>query len=132
MEELFDNLKYQALECGVNVFTFWNMTYGEIVDVIKTSNKMKLAKLKEKANLDHALAELIGLSVSRLLDKNAKYPTLFEAYPELFKEESEKKKLEEPIQQDWEIAKARLMAYATNHNKKRGEEDKRRGVKDIN
>lgn len=127
MSELFEQLKPQALDSGITIFSFWNMTYGEIVDVIASANRQRLNQLKERASFDHILADLVGASVGRLMDKNAKFPTLYDSYPTLFKDEISKKEVEAP-QEEWKLYKARLMKYATAHNEKqrRGESNNSR------
>lgn len=75
---------------------------------------MELMKMKENALNTYVLADLIGASVARLMDKNAKYPTIDKVFPSLFEPQ-------EPKQQDWRNAKDWLMKYADAHNKKRGE-----------
>lgn len=106
------------------------MTYGEISDTIASKNRVRVLEMKERASFDHIMADLIGTSVGRLLDKNAKYPSLYDAYPTLFKEEIEKEVVEEPLP-DWMKIKAQLTIYATAHNKKRGESDNSRGTSNI-
>lgn len=105
-----------ALQCGMSVFDFWDMTYGEILMTIEAYNERLLVNLKEKAVMDYQLANIIGLSVARLMDNNAKYPEIHEVYPSIFKEPE----TEKPVQVDWRVAKERLMKYTDAHNKKRG------------
>ena len=115
MEELFKGMLPIALQSGLSVFDFWSMTYGELSDTIAAYNNNEKNRVREAASLNYHLANLIGISVARLMDKKAEYPTLQVAYPGLFDD------LEvEDKQQNWEVAKARLMKYAEVHNKKRG------------
>ena len=44
-------------------------------------------RMKQKAQFDYSLADLIGASIGRLFDNNVKYPTIYEVYPTLFEEE---------------------------------------------
>jgi len=62
--------------------------------------------------MDHRLADLIGLSVNRLINKNATFPSLSEAYPHLLEEGRSEKK-------DWRVVKQRLLQYAEANNSKR-------------
>lgn len=72
-------------------------------------------RLATRAALDYRMVDLIAPSVNRVLSKNAKFPSAAEAYPGLIE-------LERPAQQDWRIAKERLLRYAEAHNaKRRGE-----------
>lgn len=90
-------------------------TYGEIVDIINVYNKKQKQDLQREASMDYQLANLIGMSVGRLMDKKAKMPPLEEAYSSLFDRKDEDGK---PKQQDWRIFKARMMQYANSHNAK--------------
>ena len=101
-----------AIEAGVDAREFYEYTIIEINLTIDGYRK----KLATKAAMDYKLADLIGASVNRLLSKNAKMPTLHEAYPGLIAPER-------PAQQDWRVAKQRLLQYAEANNAKR------RGVK---
>lgn len=109
MDELFPF----AVEAGIEVDKYWHLTIVEI-NVAVAAYKKRLAT---KAAMDYKLADLIGSSVSRLLNKGAKFPTIYEAYPGLIEPER-------PKEQDWQIAKERLLRYAEAHNAKR------RGVKE--
>lgn len=84
---------------------------------IKAYNRKRLDDMKLQATMNHSLANLIGLSVARIMDSKSHYPTLFEAYPTLFAEEAER---EERIRQEneWKLYKARIMEYSMSHNKK--------------
>ena len=43
-------------------------------------------RMKQQAQFDYSLADLIGASIGRLFDNNVKYPTIQEVYPALFDE----------------------------------------------
>ncbi len=115
MEELFEKLKEQCLIIGMSHEEFWNATYGEIVDIIKANNKRQKQDLQKQASLDYQLANLIGISASRMLDSKTEMPPLEKAYPSLFEQKEEESK---PKQQDYQLMKARLMQYAQSHNAK--------------
>ena len=103
-----------AVEAGIDAREYYFYTITEINITIKAYKQ----RLATKATMDYKLADIIGASVNRLLSKNAKMPTLQETYPGLIVPESPSRK-----QQDWQIAKERLLRYADAHNAKR------RGVK---
>lgn len=100
----------EAIDAGVSVTAYWDMTYGEAAASIKSYNRRTKARLRERAMMDHALANLIGISCARIMGSSGKYPSLPEAYPELFDAVPE-----------WQKAKARLLDFAAQHNRKRGE-----------
>ena len=104
-----------ALQVGISAYDYWSMTYGEIIDSIKAFKENERLRVREVAGFNYQLANLIGLSVARIMDKDAKYPSLKESFPNIFDDLIEN---DEPIQQDWQIAKARLMEYAEANNKK--------------
>lgn len=86
-------------------------------------------RLKQQAQFDYSLANLIGVSVGRLLDGNIEYPTVYEVYPNLFEEEQQVAPEEE---QETEIATTNsinnFLAFAMAHNAKM----KNKGVEDVN
>ena len=90
------------------------MTYGEIVATIEAYKANEKLRVREVAVFNHSLANLIGLSVARLMNDKAKYPTLREAYPLIFADLEDEK----PAHQDWKVAKERLLQYAEANNKK--------------
>ena len=104
-----------ALQVGINVIAYWSMTYGEITDTIDAYKENERLRIREKAGFEYQLANLIGLSVARIMSEDAKFPSLKEAFPTIFVDLED----EEPIVQDWKIAKARLMQYAESNNKKK-------------
>lgn len=78
--------------------------------------------MKSQAQFDYSLADLIGVSVARLLDSKIEYPTLAQVYPYLFEEEVE----EEEQQLDTTTNSINnFLAFAMTHNAKmRGVEPK--------
>lgn len=100
-----------AIEAGIDAKEIWYYTIPEINAAIVGYKK----RLATKAAMDYKLADLIGSSVARLMSQNAKFPKLAEAYPGLIEPER-------PAQQNWQVAKERLLRYADSHNaKRRGE-----------
>ena len=97
------------------------MTYGEIIDTLKSYSKNKQNQLRERALMDYRLADLIAMNVAKIIDKDSKIPTLVEVYDFLFPEE---KKLQDEIRakNEMEIWKQRMVGYAENHNRKWGED----------
>lgn len=104
-----------ALQSGIRILEYWELTFGEIVSTISAYREGENMRIRETATFNYSLANLIGLSVARLMDEKAEYPSLKKAYPTLFDDIIED---DRPVQQDWEIAKARLMQYAEANNKK--------------
>lgn len=69
-------------------------------------------RLKTRAQFDYTLADLIGVSVARLLASEAKYPTIEEVYPTLFETQEEEKQVELAV----ETSKNRFLQFALQHN----------------
>lgn len=125
MNNLFFNLLDKCMEIGMTENEYWNSTYGEVKRYVEAYSKRSNNKLKEKLSINHNLGDLIGLSIARLLDKDSKYPDLYEMYPELFKDEL-KLKEENDKKNTLERIKQNMNAYGNyykNKNKnKKGEE----------
>jgi ferritin len=73
-------------------------------------------RLKQKAQFDYALANLIGISSARMMSNDVKFPAIEDVYSNLF---------EKPSQQELEVAKEdeavtksvnRFMEFAMRHN----------------
>lgn len=94
------------------------MTVAEI----QRFNEGAIWRLKREAQFNYSLADLIGISVGRLLDSGVKYPELFEAYPDLFEQEVIEQKEEEIRAIN---SQNRFMEFAMRFNAQ-----KRKGVED--
>ena len=117
MEDVFELLLEQALEYDVGAIHFWDMTYGEIVATLRAKKRKELRDFKQAISLNHSLADLIGSSVGRLMDKNAKFPTLEEAYPNLFTREITKE--DKPLMSKEALQfKAGMINFANSQKKK--------------
>lgn len=71
-------------------------------------------RLKSKAQFDYILADLIGISAGRMASNDVKYPTIEDAYPNLFNDEDKKEEHD-----DAEIATNninRFLQFAMAHN----------------
>lgn len=71
--------------------------------------------MKQKAQFDYSLAELIGASVARIMDSGCQFPSIYEVYPHLFEEE---KKAEEEVNVTTTNSINNFMAFAMKHNAK--------------
>lgn len=104
-----------ALEAGISAYDYWEMTYGEIINTIKSYNTRKKTEMQWNASVNYKLADLIGISVSRLLDDNVEFPKIESAFPGLFEDIVEQK----PKQQDWKVMKDRMESYADGWNNRK-------------
>lgn len=99
-----------ALRSNIRPSEFWDMSIKEVNDVIESYNDSYKVEMQFKAMCAYNTARLVTEGISVCFG-NGKFPQLHEAFPSLF----EAPKL---VQQDPEIMKARLMAYAEEWKKK--------------
>lgn len=93
---------------------YWEMTYAEITATINAYQKRKRTDMQVQAIVAYKQAETTAALVSRIFGGNNKVPTVYEMFPDLFPEQSK------PKQQNWQLMKARVEAYAAE-KRKRGE-----------
>lgn len=67
-----------------------------------------------EAELTYVNAMLVGRTTANVLSGKNKIPQIYEVFPSLFGKPT-------PQQQNWHIAKERMLNFANAHNKKRGE-----------
>ena len=107
-----------ALDCGIAEVDFWEMTLGEIDRAIESYNRCFKREQQDKAAGDYILAQLIIAGISRILDSSAKFPEIYEAYPQLFNnEQTEEIKQKQRTQE----SVARFMQFAAMHNLKKNQ-----------
>lgn len=73
-------------------------------------------RMKQHAQMDYALANLIGISSARMMSSEVTYPAIEDVYPNLFEkpEEEEEKETQEEIMARNSIN--RFMEFALRHN----------------
>lgn len=76
-------------------------------------------RLKQKAQFDYALANLIGISSARIMSTEVKFPTLYEAYPDYFEAELMKEAEEERAANE---TMNQFLEFANKHNAKKRKE----------
>lgn len=113
------DLLQPAINLGLSEFDFWNMTIAEIERYCEGATW----RLKQQAQFDYGLANLIGLSVSRLFDNNNQFPSIEDAYPNLFEKELIEKQKEDLATQK-SINNFMAFAMAINAKVKGDENDK--------
>lgn len=93
---------------------FWDMTITEVLDVIKSYNSRLKSEMQFKAIASYSQAILIVNGVRSMFSKEPyNTPQLHELYPNLFEAPPKKE-----VQQDENVMKARLLAYAEALKKK--------------
>lgn len=104
-----------TLNLGLAESDFWEMTPGEI----QRYNEGALWRLKSKAQFDYMLANLIGISSARMMSNDVKFPTLEEAYPNLFEIKPDAVKAQEEEELRIQNSTNRFLEFAMKHNAKR-------------
>lgn len=114
MEDIAQQLLQPAINLGLSEFDFWNMTKAEIERYMEGA----IWRMKSKAQFDYCLADLIGVSVARVMSNEVEYPAIEQVYPALFEKVAEevKQQLEEELR--IEDSKNRFMEFALKHNAK--------------
>lgn len=113
-ESHVSHLLQQCMSIGMREEEFYNSTLSQVTRYVESYNKLKENQMQEKAYFDYQLANLIGMSVARLLSKGAKYPTFEKAYPFVNKDNDNE------VDESWEMEKQhlKLLEWAEQLNKK--------------
>lgn len=93
------------------------MTPGEITRAIKSKNRVREVEAQEKASFDYVLASLIVKGVGITLSGKGTFPTLEEAYPEVFASVI-KARQEEIQKQKMNLSALRFKQFAQSYNSK--------------
>ena len=81
-EQMCDDMLKNILQINLMpIHQFYASTLKEITLQVESYNKFKSNEMEQEAFFSWQTANLIGMSVARLLSKDAKYPKLEEAYP---------------------------------------------------
>lgn len=91
------------------------MTFAELERVLESKRRTIQNQERKKAIYDYKLADLIGRSVARIHNANNRFPTLGEAYPNLFEEEEVAEKIQEKKD---ELSVIRFKQFAQSYNRK--------------
>ena len=95
------------------------MTIAELIRAIDSKKRMEKERLKEKANFDYLLADLIGKSVSRIYNSANTMPDISTVYPTLF-DSQEIEEIKQEKKDELSIARFRQFAQSHNANFKKG------------
>lgn len=112
------SLLQPAINVGLSEFDFWNMSVIEVQRYLDGA----VWRLKSQAQFDYSLANLIGVSVGRLLSSEVEFPTIFDVYPELFTEEERIESENRKQEMIMENSKAQFLAFVEKINSKQLEE----------
>lgn len=91
------------------------MTIGEVVRYVESKNRVRKVEAQERATYDYILANLIVRGVSITLGSKETYPTINEAYPNIFDEIVEQQ-AEEVRKQKMSLSALRFRQFAQSYN----------------
>ena len=119
MYDIAFKLLQPCINLGLEEEKFWDMTVAELQRYCDGA----LWRIKQRASLDYVLANLIGISNARLMSSDVQYPSLEDAYPDLFAAEREaeqrRMKAEEIAIQN---STNRFLEFVQKHNAKKRRE----------
>lgn len=127
MTSYISDLYVNFLDAGYTPNLFWELSIGEVTDMIDSYLKRQQleeertkAQLKQTAVFNYIQAQQIYNYLSTLFSNDVEIRPVEAYFPELFKEEAEKKS-EEEKQLQVELHKAQFEEFAYWHNQKRKE-----------
>lgn len=130
MTSYINDLYVNFLDAGYTPNLFWELSIGEVTDMIDSYLKRQQleeertkAQLKQTAVFNHIQAQQIYNYLSTLFSNDVEIRPVEAYFPELFKEEAEKKS-EEEKQLQVELHKAQFEEFAYWHNQRRKELNK--------
>ena len=74
-------------------------------------------QMKYRAQMDYMLANLIGISVARVVSKDATYPPIEKVYPTLFEAPSQEEVQQKEEEKLVTNSTNRFLEFAMKHNK---------------
>lgn len=104
-----------ALDYGITEERFWDMTIAEIHRAVNSFKRVKKIEAQEKASYDYILANLIIKGISKVLGDKSNYPTLEEAYPNMFDDIVAERKAKEE-EQKMILSALRFKQFAKSYN----------------
>ena len=117
MEEWIELLLERALDYGISELDFWDMTPAEVTRQAQSYARVRRLEAQERASYDYILANLIIKGVGMTLGAKSSFPTLEEAYPDLFDDLAEKRN-EEIQKQKINLSALRFRQFAQSYNDK--------------
>ena len=101
-----------SINLGLDEDRFWEMTVAEIQRYMEGA----IWRMKSKAQFDYSLANLIGVSVARIMSNDVSYPQIEEVYPDLFEEEVKEQRRQKEEELVINNSVNNFMAFAMKHN----------------
>lgn len=111
----------KALDCGISITDFWNLSVMEIFDIMESLYRKKKQEKKERLSEVFILAKSTAEHIGTYLNKENKAGMPWDFFPELFREE--KAAYEKAVEEEeLEKARERRRAYAAEWKRQHGEE----------
>lgn len=115
---MINNLYPDALDCGISVTDFWELSVMEISDIMQSYKHRKKVQLKQDLINGFAFAQNTAELIGKYLSKENTARNPWDFFPELFAEE---KKIYEAEQEKRQVETARenRKAYAAELKRRR-------------
>lgn len=103
----------QCMSIGMTEKDFYSSTFKQVTRYVKAHNEKEKRELEESAYFNWQLANLVGISVARLMSKEVKYPELKEAFPFIDAKPSIDKKVDnDELTSEEKIVSAQIYEWA--------------------
>ncbi len=93
---------------------YWDLTYGEIVEVVECVVENETREFKQQATLVHTQGQLNMVAIGMALGGEGTYPELSEVFPSLFGGNTVEAK-----EEDWQRMLRGFSMLADAHNARR-------------
>ena len=109
----------QCMSIGMTEKDFYSSTFKQVTRYVKAHNEKEKRELEESAYFNWQLANLVGISVARLMSKEVKYPELKEAFPFIDAKPSIDKKVDnDELTSEEKMVSAQIYEWAMAMQKK--------------
>lgn len=112
MTDIAQKLLQPAINVGLSELDFWNMTKAEIERYVEGA----IWRMRSQAQFDYCLADLIGISVARVMSDDVEYPPIEKIYPTLFDDVVKEQKQRQEEELRMVDSTNRFMEFALKHN----------------
>lgn len=112
MTDIAQKLLQPAINVGLSELDFWNMTKAEIERYVEGA----IWRMRSQAQFDYCLADLIGISVARVMSDDVEYPPIEKIYPTLFDDVVKEQKRQQEEELRMVDSTNRFMEFALKHN----------------
>ena len=107
-----------ALDCDISPFSFWELSVGEVMDLIESKKRKNDRKIKQQATINTVLADQINTGTSIILsEKGSIEPKqIWDYFPGLFAREKKIYEDKQSSEDELERFKENRRAFAMRHN----------------